>query len=540
MSRFDPLHMPGGPKTYWTTVNAEENLPGIVTPLSSSFWLRPVSVGTLGAFVDLGVLKESEAAYSDDIDERIASVFFGRFVANIDLLRSCVDRMPGTDGNALEEQLFSNVREGIPTNNSITRYPFVAVKAPVAAATIAKRINRAFADSQAWWRASIDAVPGDDAQRARWRLAQAHDHMAQMMRPHTLGTFLTQGVFDQLGMLAASAGREGAVLELSSGVGELEETQMLAMLWEVAHGRAGTDAFLARYGFHGPGEAAASSVVWRENRAALEPLVARYAAMPEERSPTQVARVVAAKRAAAAASLLQALPAFRRPSARLLLKLTDTYWPLRETGKATLLHSIDVGRAAARRLGELMATEGSVEDPSDVAFLTTEELVAHRQGDWRDEVAFRRARREDYLTMILPQTWEGVPEPTRAGTTIAAADGPIDLVALGGSAGVAEGRVRIVSDPFETELADGEVLVCETTDPSWAALFLVASAVVIDVGGPMSHGAIVARELGLPCVINTRTGTKVLRDGDLVRVDGNTGRVSVLQPTSDSSQPQTA
>ena len=78
----------------------------------------------------------------------------------------------------------------------------------------------------------------------------------------------------------------------------------------------------------------------------------------------------------------------------------------------------------------------------------------------------------------------------------------------------------------------GEILVCHTTDPSWAGYFLVASALVIDVGGPLSHGAIVARELGVPCVINTTVGTAQLVSGDMLRVDGGTGRVEVLVPTA--------
>jgi len=114
----DPLHQPGGPTTYWTTVNAEENLAGVVTPLSSSYWMRPVTVGTLGAFCDLGVLPESAARHSSNSDERICTVIYGRLVANIDLLRSLADRTPGTSGDALEQQLFSNVREGIPRRGS--------------------------------------------------------------------------------------------------------------------------------------------------------------------------------------------------------------------------------------------------------------------------------------------------------------------------------------------------------------------------------------------------------------------------------------
>ena len=74
------------------------------------------------------------------------------------------------------------------------------------------------------------------------------------------------------------------------------------------------------------------------------------------------------------------------------------------------------------------------------------------------------------------------------------------------------------------------------TDPSWAAIMLTAGGLVIDVGGPISHGAIVARELGIPCVINTRTGTRQLETGDRVRVDGNLGEVTILAraaPTTD-------
>ena len=86
----------------------------------------------------------------------------------------------------------------------------------------------------------------------------------------------------------------------------------------------------------------------------------------------------------------------------------------------------------------------------------------------------------------------------------------------------------MTNDPIEP----GEILVCHTTDPSWAPYFLVASALVIDVGGPLSHGAIVARELGVPCVINTTVGTAQLVSGDVLRVDGGTGRVEVLTPTA--------
>jgi phosphoenolpyruvate synthase/pyruvate phosphate dikinase len=74
-----------------------------------------------------------------------------------------------------------------------------------------------------------------------------------------------------------------------------------------------------------------------------------------------------------------------------------------------------------------------------------------------------------------------------------------------------------------------EILVAPTTDPSWSSIMFVSSALVVDIGSALSHAAVVARELGLPCVVNTREGTRLLRTGDRVRVDGTAGTVEILE-----------
>jgi len=124
-----------------------------------------------------------------------------------------------------------------------------------------------------------------------------------------------------------------------------------------------------------------------------------------------------------------------------------------------------------------------------------------------------------------------VPEPIVVGTDGAGGPGApagtvLDGVGAGG--GVVEGRARVVTDPEKTELDDGDLLVCEATDPSWIALFVVAAGVVTDLGGMLSHGAIVARELGIPCVVGTRTASRAIRDGQRIRVDGERGVVELL------------
>ena len=521
----DPLHQPGGPDTFWTTINAEENLAGVVDPLSGTFWVASVTVGTFGAFADMGVIPESQVVFPHDPDKQIVSLISGRYCVNVDCVRGFADLMPGTSGDAMERDLFGHARAGIPANRSLKRYPIVAVKAPGAALGVPKRINGLLPRSQAWWRRSIAELDGAGADGARALLDEAHDHMRAMMRPHTLGTMLIQGVLEQVRGLAERAGAPELELELSRGLGGLEEVDLLSQLWEISRGRGSLEEFVAVYGFHGPGESAVSATSWREDPSLLDPVIAAYSGMDESRSPEASASVVASKRAASVEQLLGALPAARRPGARFLLRFSDKLWALRETGKATYLHGIDVARAASRIVGRQMAVDGLIALPEDVNYLTIDELIdpASALRDWREEVDFRRARREEYLGFDVGMTWSGEPEPV----TPEDVAGTGEIKGLPASPGVVEGPVRVITDPARQVLEEGEILICKTTDPSWSTLFLTASAAVIDVGAPGSHGAIISRELGLPCVINTRTATSTLRDGDRVRVDGGAGTVTV-------------
>ena len=98
-----------------------------------------------------------------------------------------------------------------------------------------------------------------------------------------------------------------------------------------------------------------------------------------------------------------------------------------------------------------------------------------------------------------------------------------------GSPGVARGRARVVVDPYgDVAPAPGEVLVAPITDPGWTPLFVPAAAVVVEVGGELSHAVIVARELGVPCVTGIFGACRNIRTGDELEVDGNTGLVRVL------------
>lgn len=525
---FDPLHQESGPSTRWTTVNTAEALPGVPTPLGWTMWNHPLERAMRGAFCDIGCLPPSAVRVAERVDDRYSGIFYGRFAANLDQLRAMGDLMPGTSADALEQQLLGGIGEGAVSNPSKRCYPVVAVKMPAQAIRLPKVLAARRREIDSWWRATVTPEAVADGRAARARFKEALQYFESVMRPHSVATMLAQGVYEQVSKLAAAAGLAGSETRLTTGFGEMEETALMADLWAVSRDRLTLERFLGAHGYHGPAEGEVSARTWREDPAPLVALVATYRTMDDSAAPTAIEASRIAEREAATAELLRRLPAYRRPAARFLLAAAKRHIPLREVGKAAFLQTLDGARAAARVLGEELATAGTIGSPDDVCYLTVDEILGELPSDTKEVVAFRRRKRDEYLGLRLPDTWTGVATPSKIEAAEAAQTGE-GITGLGVSPGVVEGRARVVLDAASTELEPGEVLVCETTDPSWASLFLVASALVIDIGGALSHGAIVARELGVPCVINTRMGTRRLRTGDVLRVDGDAGTVTVLQ-----------
>ena len=105
---------------------------------------------------------------------------------------------------------------------------------------------------------------------------------------------------------------------------------------------------------------------------------------------------------------------------------------------------------------------------------------------------------------------------------------PGTLVGLAVSAGVIEGRARVILNMAEAELAEGDILVTRFTDPSWTPLFVAIKGLVTEVGGLMTHGAVIAREYGLPAVVGVENATTRIKEGQRIRVHGTEGYVEIL------------
>jgi pyruvate,water dikinase len=501
----------------------------VQTPLGWTFWDSRFELAMRGSFHDLGVFARSDVRQPRTTAERFGALFFGRYACSVDMLCSVAARMPGTSAREVELAFLGSAEPSGLYPSSKGRYPIIAGRMLWTALHLRRRLRRLRAQTHDFWLCNTRREPPVDDTRARAVLLQARDRFHAAMRLHVSASWLAQTMYTLVARLATKVDRQGLERALATGYGSLEETRLVADLWELSRGRLGRDHFLDRHGYHGPSEGDMSSRSWREDARPVEALIDVYCKLDDAAQPLSIEAARIREREDREAELLARLPSRARQSARATLAFARHFIPLREVGKAAFLQTIDTGRAAARSLGEHLVRRGRLKDPEDIFLLTFDDVVSESvPGDAHALIVTRRETRARYAQVQLPKVWQGQPSPQALVTDVPVSE-PVVLRGVGVSPGIVTAKVAVVTDLNEASIEPGEILVCEITDPGWAPLFVVAGGLIIDIGGPMSHGAIVARELGIPCIINVRAGTQRLRTGDVVRLDADAGVATRVQ-----------
>jgi pyruvate,water dikinase len=523
----DPLDTFTEPGLHWTRANVGEAMPGCQTPLSWTFWAGGIENAMRESAFSIGALTRAERQVPADPAARVIRIFRGRVALNVEFMTMIGDRMPGTTGAETARSLIGAVPADITYTPTRRRYPVIGWRLPKTFLGTPRAVRRFATETDRWYRQVIGGTTELDRPAARAQLVAARRRFDRAVTIQTVTVMaVIQPLYEALGRLISRAGT-GEIGMLSGSGGA--EMAVVSDIWKAAHGEIPLHQVIARHGFHGPVEGEMSSRVWRDDPEPLRQLLARYAERDNPDKPDEQRRLHDMQ-----ARVVAALPRHHRPLARLLLRLCETRIPGRGVLKRSFLQCFDVARASARRLGDLLAADGVLDDREDVFYLTVEELTGARPVDPRAVVAYRRARHHSHQGVDLPAAWTGRPMPI----TSAPPAEPIgsDLVrtlrGTGVSAGVAEGVVRVLTDPCFDEVEDGEILVAPTTDPSWASIMFISAGLVIDIGGALSHAAVVAREMGIPCVVSTSNGTVQLHTGDRVRIDGTTGTVDILERNS--------
>jgi len=284
--------------------------------------------------------------------------------------------------------------------------------------------------------------------------------------------------------------------------------------------------FLEEYGYRGVREAEIAAPRWSEDPilvfAALRSHLTNTVDLDERERDLQNVRRRAEER------LQKSVPFPLRPAVRKLLEVVRRFTRMREYLRGHVVEVLGMFRRVALEASHRIEAREPEAGPDAAFFLTLAE-VRRVLYDENERVAIRvqRRRLEHERNQALPEpptTFVGFPpdDPTIASTSKR-------LRGLAASRGVAEGKVRILRDPSQASAFEpGEVLVVAAADTGWAPLFLAASGVVTELGGPLSHAAIILREYAVPAVVNVTNATRSLRDGDLVRLDGDAGTVEIL------------
>jgi pyruvate,water dikinase len=326
-----------------------------------------------------------------------------------------------------------------------------------------------------------------------------------------------------------------------------EPKDVLAALDESEEGRAfrtQLDEYLFEYGWRHDAVYDLADIPWREDPSIPLASIAAMVDLPESEDPEQQYQQRVARRE----ELMSKLRAKVADDPEQAAKVEELYEAARYSFPLTEDHAfyidqlyIGVFRRFVLALGDRLVAKGVIDQRDDVFFLYRDELADAliNGGDQRSLVSERRAS-FDRSAQVIPPTALGTPPPPPdapdpfmdalvyrlLGITPPEENADENVLkAVAGSPGIYTGTARVVRSLSEAieELEDGEVMVCEMTLPPWVPMFSIAGAVVSDVGGVLSHAAIVAREFGVPAVVGTDVGTKVIRTGQTVTVDGNAG-----------------
>lgn len=304
------------------------------------------------------------------------------------------------------------------------------------------------------------------------------------------------------------------------------------------------ELFISRYGMRCSGEINITKPRWREAPTMLVPSILSHIQnleLGEHREKFEQGRIEAEQ---AAQSLLQRLKQTRgglwkRKWMSRLITVYRNRMGIREHPKYILVRHLDLFKRAILEEADQLVNQGILQQRTDVFYLRLDEIVQILEGRFTENVHelidLRKKEYERYQKLTPPRVMTSEGEViTGRRRDIQAPDGA--LLGTPVSAGVVEGYAKVVLSPETADLKPGEILIAPFTDPGWTTLFHSSKALVMEVGGLMTHGAVVAREYGIPAVAGVDEATKKIKNGQYIRVNGNEGYVQILDQAPKADQ----
>jgi pyruvate,water dikinase len=554
------------PPDVYSSANISEVMPGVLTPLSLeavkscdyAFWKINYEAGMIE-----GPFPEGPR------DLMFIGIFYGRLHLNISTFSRIISRIPGASAADTDRPIPTDervVQTGAPAV-SLRKLPFLCRmvkraiglrrRAPKELDRLTRCLHRRIAENQA-----MDFSRMDLKDLAEWLKLKSREGR-EILTLHILNSQLAPAYYGALRKLARNwlGDDTGAFsARLVTGLSTMESARPAFGIYRLYRFVADSpgltklfqeteaqeilprlestlesdargflqrlDAFLKAYGYRAVSEAEMRAPSWDEAPAFVLSMVRNYLRAGNVEDPEDIQARQRKDREAATEEAYARLGWFRRQIFRWVLKEACTFLAARENGKALTIMGLHDLKKTLRVLSRRLSEGGMLKDPDDIYFLTMEELIACCQGEAAPDPSLILRRREEHernQTVRLPETFTGRPIPILHEEKVTPTH---VLKGLPVSPGRVTGPARVILDPREdAHLEEGEILVAPVTDTGWTPLFILAKGLVVDIGGLLSHGSIVAREYGIPGVLNVMVGTKLIKTGQIITVDGAKGEV---------------
>jgi rifampicin phosphotransferase len=556
----------------WTNMNTGEILPDVVSPLTWSFLQHTL----LRTFADLF------AFLGFDIDDSpLVARIGGRLYFNLNVTAAIARAVPmgdrlditalfgGSHGDADARRILALVEQNLP--RARLSLLVLLLKSP--------RIVL-------WWLYYLFTAPAprlaafaswvEDRQRQDLDALSESDLVAELQRCAelfrkviaTIGgdVVMAGGAFAELDVICTRwlPTEPDAINQLLSGVGGMASAEAGLDMWRLgalAHTHAAVartllggdefadtrdtlyrveggheflarwDEFMARHGHHARGEIELMNRRWAEDPDYVLGQVRSYLSAIGGKDPVATHRAQSAESMRRAAELGQRLGRLKRMVFHLRVRRARRGMVCRENLKSEGVRLFAHARRVALALGARLAARDAMAQADDVFHLTLEELAAlsTHGADQHTLVSRRRAEFERYQSITPPPVVVGQLDTAELEAEMVDASSD-RFRGLGVSPGLVSGPARVIlRADADQRVRPGEILVAPFTDPGWTPYFQLAAGLVTDLGGLLSHGSIVAREYGLPAVVNVGSATRMIQTGDLIELDGTHGEVRILQ-----------
>jgi phosphohistidine swiveling domain-containing protein len=552
------------PETVWTAANIQEVLPDQLSPFGCSL--------TKGMLERYGREPMRRMGIRLRTKDQFSAYFYGRGFLNVTMMVEVADEVPFGSPETVAEEFLGRDCDRIAVATPLSlgklfRYALVTPRILWFSARMPAEIRRAerIIDTLEREEAARPFAGRTDEELIR-ALEEGIENVAIVAVIHISGSGVTSSSFEWLGRLTERwLGDENRALQnaLCTGLADMASARPAYDLWDLsrfvleseplrqafepqdpteierrlvalpdaeqAAFRQRLDQFLARHGHRSVMEGESAAKSWDEDLPTVYAMLRNYLRANESSDPRRIEERQRRERERITEESLSRLRRWQRPLLRRAVAQAQEWVVLREHTKSLLVRGSHRGRRLTRELARRMVARGLLTDLWDFYYLTWDEAKALLRGELaRDEacaqIVRRKAEQERNRQVVLPESFKGRPKPLRP-EDVPLPEGRV-LQGLPVSPGRVTGPARVILDPRrDAAIEPGEILVAPVTDAGWTPLFVAASGIVVDVGGSLSHGSTVAREYGLPAVVNVKHGTRLIRTGQTVTVDGAQGVV---------------